>query len=173
MTSRWTAWLVASLLGASGAAAGVGCSATDSSDPKPAGTGEGPCVGCNDPGELEVGALTIEPPSVSLDVVMGQPQSQPFVARADGLDVTSEVTWVFDKPVMGIVVLIDEHPGERADHVAVFERRQLGSRPIDDYLRGRAVIEGDRASRFVQRPDVVLQRPRTGVLTKQTVCGFL
>jgi hypothetical protein len=76
-------------------AAAVGCNARGDAEPRP--------EAGNDSGEDAIGVLTIEPSSIALDLIMGQPQSQPFVARLDGLDVSQRVRWSFDEPAMGSI----------------------------------------------------------------------
>lgn len=77
---------------ASGGSGGAGAASTG---------GMGGCILCGGEGGGTAGVLVVTPAMATLDVVDGALQTQQFTAELNGQDVSSMVTWVFDKPAMG------------------------------------------------------------------------
>src|SRR5262249_25183255 len=69
----------------------------------PGGGGEGAsCIVCTGGGAPQ-NVLIVTPPTAKLDIANGATETQQFRASYNGKDVTTDVTWSFDKPAVGLL----------------------------------------------------------------------
>ncbi len=94
-------------IGDAGFSSSSGNNSTSSSSGNTGGDGSGGdclfCQGGNGGDYNPGGKLSIDPPTATLEVVDGVIPTQGFKAKLGGEDVTTKVTWVYEKPDVGAV----------------------------------------------------------------------
>jgi hypothetical protein len=86
-----------------GGGSGFGDGGLDGTTPTDDAAWPDACTGFGCGGDAAAKTLDVQPATATLSVVNGVPQTQAFTVKLDGVDVTTQVSWSFERPEIGDV----------------------------------------------------------------------